>query len=81
MTFCFEELYNENVERGLIKSIKDLLSYLYDFYTNNDSRCNSGSQKQSFNVIIFPSELEKRNDIVDYKLAKVPKLSNVKRSN
>ena len=55
------------------------MSYLYDFYTNNDFRCDSGSQNQSFNVIIFPSELEKRSDIVDYKLAKVPKLSKCKK--
>ncbi|KAK9193506.1 hypothetical protein WN944_004203 [Citrus x changshan-huyou] len=32
--------------------------------------CDSGSQNQSANAVIFPSELEKRSAIVDYRLAK-----------
>ena len=59
--------------------VKDLLSSLYDFFTNNDPRCDSGSQNQSANAVIFPSELEKRSAIVDYRLAKVAKLSKWKK--
>ena len=65
--------------RELIKVVKDLLSSLYDFYTNNDPRCDSDSQNQFANVVIFPSELEKRSDIVYYRLAKVAKLSKWKK--
>ncbi|KAH9687231.1 BED-type domain-containing protein [Citrus sinensis] len=77
--FCFEELYDENVVCELIKVIKGLLSSLYDFYTNNNSRCDSGSQNQSVNAVICPSELEKKSDIIDYRLAKVAKLSKWKK--
>ena len=75
----FEESYDENIVCELIKVIKDLLSSLYDFYTNNNPRCDSGSQNQSSNAVIFPSKLEKRNDIVDYRLAKVATVSKWKK--
>ncbi|KAH9650349.1 BED-type domain-containing protein [Citrus sinensis] len=77
--FCFEELYDENVVCELIKVIKGLLSSLYDFYTNNNPRCDSGSQNQSVNAVIFPSESEKKSDIIDYRLANVAKLSKWKK--
>ena len=77
--FCFEELYDENIVCELIKVIKGLLSSLYDFYTNNNPRCDGGSQNQSVNAVIFPSELEKKSDIIDYRLAKVAKLSKWKK--
>lgn len=63
----------------LIKVIKGLLSSLYDFYTNNNPGCDGGSQNQSINAVIFPSELEKKSVIVDYRLAKVTKLSKWKK--